>query len=208
MKNNLAYIKAFFKEFQNTGTLFPSSKSLCESLTKNLENRTEPLNILEVGSGTGVITKYILNKMIPGDILTLSELNQEFIKILDKNIKKHKNYQTFQNNITIFEGPFQELHLDQSYDLIICSLPFLNFDLNLTTAIFKKFDEVAKPHCKLAYFTFFAAAFASKIILKNEKERLKEIEKFHKSQNLFTVSGKDFILLNIPPAIVLNLKKL
>src|SRR6266576_2102252 len=67
----------FFREcrrhFRNTGAILPSSRFLARALVAQVRRPHRPSRILEVGPGTGSVTKEILRFLQPGDQLDAVE---------------------------------------------------------------------------------------------------------------------------------------
>jgi len=75
------------------------AKNIADSLTLNGYNQ-----VLEIGPGMGVLTKYLLAKKIP---ITVMELDSESVAYLNNNFKcEHINLNTSEKNFTIIEGDF------------------------------------------------------------------------------------------------------
>ena len=74
----------FFREsrrhFRDFGAVMPSSPFLARALASPLGGPRRPRHILEVGPGTGSVTREILKRMIPGDRLDAVELNEHFVQ--------------------------------------------------------------------------------------------------------------------------------
>ena len=73
------------KSFGVTGTLVPSTRYVSEKMTERVDFSRD-LNIVELGAGTGVITKNILSKMSENSRLFTFEVNKNFVHDL-KSIK-------------------------------------------------------------------------------------------------------------------------
>ena len=124
------------KTFQSTGCLFPSSPWAADEMTKELEGNRAPMKIIEVGAGTGPISIKILDKLRKDDFLVICELNPSFFEILKEKITHHEN---FGDNVKLICGPIQDYNENHQFDFIVCSLPFLNFTVDLAKSIFDKF---------------------------------------------------------------------
>src|SRR5215210_7643620 len=73
---------SFFREYRrhvrNTGALLPSSRFLARALVSELRRPRGPSRILEVGPGTGSVTREILRYFRSGDRLDAVEVNGRF----------------------------------------------------------------------------------------------------------------------------------
>ena len=85
---------AFFTElpssFKDIGSVIPSSRFLVNELVKAMPPKTTGQNgkrkILEVGAGTGVLTKKIIDLIEKDDELHVYEINKSFCEHLEKLI--------------------------------------------------------------------------------------------------------------------------
>ncbi|HTK76950.1 MAG TPA: hypothetical protein VL371_16910, partial [Gemmataceae bacterium] len=72
------FLKESRRHFRATGALLPSSRFLAKTLAAPLSGARPPYRILEVGPGTGAVTRAIARRMISGDQLDAVELNPRF----------------------------------------------------------------------------------------------------------------------------------
>jgi len=211
MREHLSILKSLVKNFQATGLIFPSSTFLAKSLSRDImkpraESKAQDhngLKILEVGAGTGPITKIILEEMTDVDQLTICEINKDLLDVLKAKLTHTSNYQKHLERIQLVEAPVQDLQQENYFDVIVCSLPFLNFPLPLAEDIFQKLHAVAKPGCKLSYFSYLGGKEFGSLV---HAERAK-IKNFLEQQNFFKSIEKEIIWLNLLPAEVHFLEK-
>src|SRR5262245_28734173 len=124
------FLREGFLNFRHTGTFCATSKWAAKALTNPLREERGPQMILELGPGTGSVTVEILRDMIPGDCLTICEINPRFMEALKRRLATNEHFLLHKDNITFFSGPVQDLPEDGRYDVIVSSLPFLNFDVD------------------------------------------------------------------------------
>ena len=79
----IQFVKESLKSLKEVGTIFPSSKFVVEKMVAPI-NFGEKLTILELGSGHGVITKQLLEKMSSDSQLICFETNKSFYQELKK----------------------------------------------------------------------------------------------------------------------------
>lgn len=75
-----------------------------------VRNQGRPINILEVGPGTGPVTRQILRFMGPQDRFLICELNHRFITRLQHTLQKNREFIRNRDRIDFFEGPVQDLY--------------------------------------------------------------------------------------------------
>ena len=93
MRTFLAFFKGLFLNPRSMGALFPSSDQLANKMAAYIDISAQGY-VLELGAGTGVITKGILKAGVPADKLICLELAPHFASGLRKQFP----------NITIIEG--------------------------------------------------------------------------------------------------------
>lgn len=130
----LAYI---FKEWDFYGETFYLDKNsliprqdteLMVDLVLNQFDKKSKLNILDLGTGSGVIG-ITLSKFYSNSLITISDISPKALKVANKNIKKHKvsNVNSIESNW--FSG-FKE---EKKFDLILTNPPYIaKGDVHLT----------------------------------------------------------------------------
>lgn len=58
----MSFFSEGLRNLKTIGSIAPSSRFLCESMTRNLDWK-KPQNIVELGAGEGVMTRFILGQM-------------------------------------------------------------------------------------------------------------------------------------------------
>ena len=198
--------REFLCSFKATGELCPTSKWAASELTRPLKSSRPPKAILEVGAGTGSITKILLREMVPGDSLTLCELNPSFVRELQKRLEKNPYYQIHKSNIRFFQGPVQALPESTKYDVLVCSLPFLNFEVALVKDIFAKLHRITTEQSVMTYYEFIGLRWLGKrFSWPSRKRRLSELEDFFRNECLPRQTAAKQVWLNFLPISVFTL---
>src|SRR5437870_2641258 len=76
--DHLEFFRQYRRRFQTTGAVAPSSRFLARALAKPFEQHARPCRVLEIGPGTGAVTRRIVRLLKPDDRLDLVELNENF----------------------------------------------------------------------------------------------------------------------------------
>lgn len=181
LKENLLFLREAITEFHHTGSIFPTSRWAAKALSGPLRNRTTPKKILELGPGNGSVTVKILEEMVDGDELTICEINPNFMKTLKLRLRKLKLFQERRKQIKFFCGAAQNLPEDQRFDVIICALPFLNFDRKTVEEIFAKIERISTSNTMMTYYEFIGIRQISMVISPAErKQRIRDVDSFFK----------------------------
>lgn len=207
MRTHLTFLKQFREQFETTGAIAPSSQFLAKAMTGPMEAKQGPLRILEVGPGTGAVTRRIVRKMKPEDQLDLVELNETFADLLDHSFENDPAYQKVVEQSRLHRMPLQDFNVEQPYDIIISGLPLNNFPTELVAEIFEKFCELLKPGGTLSYFEYMYIRSAKKRLSKSaERKRLKELDEVIKPYLSEYRTKRSWVFINFPPAWVQHLQ--
>ncbi len=168
----LKFIKQFFKNPRQTGAIMPSSPELAKAMIAPINFKTAK-HIVELGPGTGAITKEILKKMSPDAKLTALEICPEFCTEL-KNLNDKR--------LKVIHADAQHLskHVSEA-DYIVSGLPLVGLPEKTHLKILKEMKKVMKQ----AYIQFHYSPLGEPYLRKYFKHVSKKIE-----------------VKNIPPAIV------
>jgi len=132
------FIKQGIKKFKTHGSIFPSSKFLGKKMLKNVDMK-DGVCIVELGAGTGVFTKQIIERLPKDSKLIVFEINRELVDFLQGQI--------VDDRVLIIEGDARNIkkHLDGigvfRVDYIISGLPLGNFSKKDIQEILESISE-------------------------------------------------------------------
>ncbi|NGP89356.1 class I SAM-dependent methyltransferase [Fodinibius halophilus] len=185
----MEHLLYFFKDLKQVGAIAPSSKFLAKDLVSQLKKRLTndecaPLKILEIGAGTGPLTKQIIKHLRPKDQLDIVEIHKKFFQIV-KTKYRQKNVQAYHSDILHFDPNYQ-------YDFIFSSLPYENMPEEVSREIWEKKLNLCSPEAYISYFKYvkfrdFKSDFEEKVV-----------EKYGQNEKI--------VFLNLPPAKVYTLE--
>src|SRR5262245_13980576 len=133
------FIGAFRRNFHTTGAILPSSRFLARELVSELSLPRSSARILEVGPGTGPVTREICRVLLPGDRLDAVEINPRFIEHLRRCLAREELFQARAGQIELIHASVLDLPGQGAYDYIISGLPLNNFAPGQVRAIFRTF---------------------------------------------------------------------
>jgi phosphatidylethanolamine/phosphatidyl-N-methylethanolamine N-methyltransferase len=211
MKQALADQIEFFRQFRErfctTGAVAPSSRFLAKAMTEPLSKRTGPVRVLEVGPGTGAVTRHVCRLLRDGDQFDLVELNPRFVEILNGRFNGHADYRRVAHVAAVHHLPLQEFRAPEPYDFIISGLPLNNFPVSLVEEVFGAFFSLLKPGGVLSYFEYMYVRPMRRLVAKSEeKERLEGLENVIRRYQGPHRFRQDWVFVNVPPAWVQHLR--
>jgi release factor glutamine methyltransferase len=86
-------------------------------------HKASKLNILDLGTGSGVIG-ITLSKLYPNSIITISDISSKALKVANKNIKKH----SVENIRSLESDWFNNIQEKELFDLILTNPPYISED--------------------------------------------------------------------------------
>ena len=143
------FITEFIKSPRTVGSIYPSSKMLAKRMAEKIDLKKEEI-VLELGGGTGKVTRALLNKGVLPSQLVVIEKSPKLTAAL------HKKFP----HVDIIEGDATELlSLLKKYDqkrirYIISGLPFRSLSPDITDKIMQQINPLMQNNTKLVQFTY------------------------------------------------------
>jgi phospholipid N-methyltransferase len=203
--------RTFFREcrrnFRDTGSVMPSSRFLARAMASEMSKPRGPARILEVGPGTGAVTRTLLRKLQPGDQLDLVELNERFFQVLQERFACEPDFAPYRDRVQLIQGAVQTLPGESLYDFIVSGLPLNNFPVSLVRVVFRTFHRLLKPGGTLSYFEYtWARHLKTPFCGRRERVRLGGVGVVVGKYVRDCQIRRDHVLVNVPPAIVRHLR--
>jgi phospholipid N-methyltransferase len=201
------FLREFREHFHDTGALLPSSLFLARALVSELRRSRGPRRILEVGPGTGSVTKEILRHLRFGDTLDAVEVNGQFITLLQRRLNEDEKFRAHRHQVRLIHSPLEDLDGEGLYDFIVSGLPLNNFPVSQVREIFRAYERLLKPGGTLTYFEYvlirhLKTPFADR----RERRRLYRVGRVVGGYIREHQVRRERVLMNMPPAIVRHLR--
>jgi phospholipid N-methyltransferase len=203
------FFQEFRRNFHTTGAVLPSGQRVSRALAHYVDHRTDdrPRRILEVGPGTGAVTRQIIRHMRPADRLDLVEINETFVACLHDRFRDDPEFQAVRPRAAVHCTRIEHLQSETPYDVIISGLPLNNFAVSDVEAIL---SILCRLSAKGATFTFFEyigiRRFKAAISGRSERTRLRGISQVLRNLLESHEIRRDWIWSNVPPAWVHHLQ--
>ncbi len=189
MNENIQFLQAFLKNPAKVGAIAPSSPELAQKMIDGLRPDKDNI-ILELGVGTGAITKFI-QTIVPDENSYLGlELDKQF----------HQTLRTSYPNLKIINANACEAYaIHQQSGLgkvgcVLCCLPFVSLPGNVAEQVYEQFDLFMNDGCTIRLFQY-AHGYYLPPALKLRKHM----------RNLYGKSKRSpLVLKNVPPAYTLT----
>ncbi|MBA3631942.1 MAG: hypothetical protein H0W58_03880 [Acidobacteria bacterium] len=191
MNENIQFLQAFLKNPLKVGAITPSSPELAQKMVQGLSPNENEI-ILELGVGTGAITKF-LQDSIPDEKSYLGiELDKDLVKSLKRKFPELK---IVRGNACDVFSLHQKTNLGKVGYIISC-LPFVSIPNEIGEIILTEIDKFMEQGCVFRTFQYaHGYYFPSAIKLREYMD--KNYGKAKKSQ---------LVMKNVPPAYTLTWK--
>lgn len=142
----LAFLRQFTRTAKMTGSIAPSGAALSRALTRHVQPGTphQPRAVLEVGPGTGAVTRHLAQRLGSNDTLELVEANRPFVDHLAAALRHDARLAAIAPRTRLHHGLIQDQQLGH-YDHIVCGLPFANFPPSQTEAVVRQLLASLRP---------------------------------------------------------------
>lgn len=189
MNENLQFLQAFLKNPAKVGAIAPSSPELAAQMLKGIEPDDHNI-VLELGVGTGAITKFIRAAVPSRDSYLGLELDPNLVKTLNKNFP---DMNIIRGNAADAYSIHHESGLGR-VRYVVCCLPFVSLPKEISETVLLEIEKFMHDGCELRIFQY-AHGYYLPPAIKLRKFLKKRYGKSRRSP---------LILNNIPPAFTLT----
>jgi len=176
----LRFYHAWRANPQGIGAVVPSSARLARAITRHVSAAHGP--VIELGSGTGVFTRALLDCGVAERDLALVEMDTHFAQQLAQDFPQAELHAMDASKLarqTVFDG--------RAAGAAICGLPLLNFPLKTRIGILRGTFAHLAPGGAFYFFTYGLHCPLPRRVLDHLGLRARKI---------------DLVLVNVPPAHV------
>ncbi len=189
MNENLQFLQAFLKNPAKVGAIAPSSPDLAAQMLKGIEPDDHNI-VLELGVGTGAITKFIRDVVPSRDSYLGLELDPNLVKTLNKNFPD-------MNIICGNAADAYSIHQESALGkvrYVVCCLPFVSLPKEISESVLVEIQKFMDEGCELRIFQYAHGYYLPPAI------KLRDFMKKRYGKS----SRSPLILNNIPPAFTLT----
>lgn len=147
--DKLEFAKGLVSKPKTVGAIAPTSARMAEKMASVIRPNSG-LPVLELGPGTGAITKAILRTGIEPDQLISIEYSSEFLPGLEKRFPK---VQFVEGDAFDLPAIAKELGIKQ-FDCIISALPLLNFPMTRRVRLIRDALRLVEPGRPMVQFSY------------------------------------------------------
>lgn len=197
-RNRLTFYGQIIRQNDEVGAFSATSRVVAEAVAEPIRSGTRPLRVLEVGAGTGAMTRWIAKRLGAQDRFDVCEINPVFVRVL------REDYTSVPGGpeIHIHEGDIERWAPDAPYDVIVSSLPLLNMPPEKVDAVFAYFLRNLRPDGTLTYYDYWAKDVRRFVGPSRERRRMKAVLDVTKRYLDKHEYRRRVVVRNLPPACV------
>lgn len=173
----IRFFKGMMQGPRKVGSIVPTSATTARKMA-SVVNPQSGLPVLELGPGTGAITKAILARGVEPENLIAIEYSTDFFQHL---VKAYPGVHVINGDAFDLEKTLGVLR-GQTFDSVVSGLPLLNFPMQARVALLESLLDRLPPGRPVVQISYGAL---SPIIARPDRYHIKHLE---------------FVVRNIPPA--------
>ncbi len=205
----LQFLRSYLRQPGVVGSISPSSLALASALCDPFRQSDQPACVLEVGAGTGAVTRHLGRILGDSDTLDICEVKHDFVEALRKDVLSHRNFvpAVTSGRVQLLRVPVQEIEHKDRYDFVISGLPFTAFKLQEVLDVFRVVRRLLKPGGVFSYFEYVGIRRTSRLLsMGNRRERIRGVSSYLSNNIRSHQFQRHTVLRNFPPAHARHLR--
>jgi phosphatidylethanolamine/phosphatidyl-N-methylethanolamine N-methyltransferase len=192
------FMKSYLHKQREVGTPFSCSTAVAKEMISRLPADRSPHRYLEVGPGTGNVTKQLIKKLGPNDQLDIVEIEEGFYHLIKEKYGADPR-------VSVYLADIANWRPEAQYDAIISGVPLNNLpNVETLNRILSAYEKLAKRGAEIACLEYVGTSTIGLLFRGDEFKKViarkREFFKEHKSDPVI-------IWMNFPvPARVHHLK--
>lgn len=211
LREHATFYREFRDRFETTGSVMPSGRLLAAAMVRPLAARPaggKAVRVLEIGPGTGAVTRAIVPLLRADDRFDLVELNPVFADHLRSALSSSADAGRLARPPIVHTIALQDFTAAQPYDFVISSLPLNNFPVDTVDELVAAYVRLLAPGGVLTYFEYmFVRTVRMRLARTAERERLRRVDRTMADLVARFGFERDRVLVNVPPAVVQHLRR-
>ena len=200
LKNRLVFYGEVARSTKQVGAFTPTSRRVAEAIAAPIPTLA-PRRVLEVGPGTGALTRSVIARLGAGDTLDLCEINPAFASYLRSEFSALEA-----PRVRVFEADVAALPPGDRYDVIVSSLPFMNFEPEAVRRILDLYSERLTEGGVITSWDYWFREIRTYIQSASERRRMRAVLRVTREFLARHEWSRRVVLWNVPPACVYQVR--
>ncbi len=204
LRNRFVFYREAVLSARQTGAFSYTSRAVARAVTAAVAREGDrPIRVLEVGAGTGALTRAILARLGPGDRLDAYEINPAFARVLRAEIAGARHAPGVE--VRVFEADIETLPEGARYDRIVSTLPLLNMEPEKVRRVFALLLGRLEPGGTLTYYDYWAKQALAWLPFQG-RARVRAVLGVTREFLDRHEVAREWVPWNLPPAVVHHLR--
>jgi phospholipid N-methyltransferase len=143
MSDFTLFLGKFLKQGTAIASLAPSSPWLSRTTVRNIDWQRAKV-IVELGAGTGPITRVLAERALPGCRVVVLERDSDFCRLLRERFENRRDFDVVEADVRDLASILTQRGIGQA-DHIVSGLPVPSFPKDLRLGLFRVVGQVLKP---------------------------------------------------------------
>lgn len=209
LEHRWKFLRTYLQKPNSVGAVIPSSRALAVAVSEPFRRSPRPVRVLEVGAGTGAVTRYLGTLLKDKDELDVCELQPELAAILERDVLSTPPFRraVAEGRVRLHCKPMQRIEGEGLYDFVISGLPMTAFELADLEQIYAVIRRLLKPGGVFSYFEYTWLRQTSRLFaLGRSRSRLRAVSAYLTRNIREHEFASRSVIGNIPPAHVRHLR--
>lgn len=208
IRHVFGFQREYWRNRRQTGSVTASSPALARAIVEPYWDPTCDQDVLEIGSGTGIISGKIFRCMRPDDRLTIVEINPNFLATTRRKLVQRFGVDAIADSVSLINEDFLQNQMPADrFSRVCCSLPLNNFEPQIIREIFQEIFRVCQPGGIVVFYEYILLRRMRYWLSLGTRQNLKKIEAVLSDQIRRHGIEEIPIYTNFPPAMVYILRK-
>jgi phosphatidylserine decarboxylase len=148
------FLRAFKAQSATVGAFMPTARFAARAMCSACAAHTGPKRVLEVGAGTGAITREIVRHIGSVDAFVVVELEPTLAEFLRKRFAVEPHFAQARAQSQVLQQSILDLPTTQQFDYIISAIPFNNCQPQFVESVFTHYKALLRPSGVLSYIEY------------------------------------------------------
>jgi len=157
MSDSLLFLQKFFRHGTKIASIAPSSRWLSRATVRNVDWTTARV-VVELGAGTGPITKVIAEKVRSETRVIVLERDPDFCRLLKERYGLIPNFEVIEGDVRDLATMLRDRGISK-VDNIVSGLPIPSFPKELQSTFFQVVRDVLAPTGEFSQITELAFVY-------------------------------------------------
>jgi phospholipid N-methyltransferase len=200
----LHFLRSYLRDPLTVGAIGPSSRRLGEALIRPFARRRRASRVLEIGAGTGAVTRRVIALLREGDHFDVCEIDERLADVIEAVVLSEPSLAPARTagRVRLLRCAAEQVDTPEGYDFVISGLPFTTFEPAVVDAVLASVRRNLRPGGVFSYFEYIGLRRLNQTLaigrVRRRVHAVSTVLDGHIDRHQF---NRETVLWNLPPAI-------